>query len=207
MMRFKRQTTKFEFKDTTTTTTESTRRKHKTHELDDGTAGSLSYSAASNSSMASNDDSSSFCAFRRVLEGKEELASYVKTHVKKDADSLAYSTDVDTRATYESHLQGASLVSGGRSSSSNPSVSIHPYASALGASYLNNGGGQQEPCCDHFIEDESIQRRRDRKRRDRVVPDCRTPTRKQNTEEETADEDEVWYSKWWMLCFPDILQR
>lgn len=120
-MRFKRMPKQtYEFKDTTAPL-ESRKGRGRSSE-DDGTAGSLSYSAAS--SMGSND--SSFAEFRRVLEGdSKELASYLREYnTKKDeksvtADSLAYSTDAETLhgrsygTDAESRLQGASLVSGG----------------------------------------------------------------------------------------------
>lgn len=109
----------YEFKDTPTKAAEKPR-KNRSRSEDDASGASLNYSTAS--SMGNESTDSSFAEFRRVFEGdSQELATFLKKHVKNDeksfaGDSLAYSTDAETWARShisegDSHLQGTAIVS------------------------------------------------------------------------------------------------
>lgn len=53
---------------------------------------------------------------------------------------------------------------------------------------------------------DSIKRRKERKRQaQRLRQQQGTPPRQPTLESETVgNEEDVWYAKWWMLCFPDL---
>lgn len=51
-----------------------------------------------------------------------------------------------------------------------------------------------------------MKKRKDRKKQKRqqrvVTPPSPRPTEQLRTQDDT--DDDVWYAKWWMFCFPDV---